>query len=166
MKKVRKLYEIEEDIANLIELDADRYVDGMTGEIVSREAFDALQMEWSKKIEGVCLGYKNEKAEADAIKAEIDKLTERKKRHEKRAEGYKNFLQNVLAGQKFETSKVAVSYRTTKDVVNVTNMALLPKEYLRFAEPEPNKIAIKEAIKSGKKVDGAELVDKTSMSVK
>ena len=163
---MRKLYEIEEDIANLIELDADRYVDGMTGEIVSREAFDALQMEWSKKIEGVCLGYKNEKAEADAIKAEINKLTERMKRHEKRAEGYKNFLQNVLAGQKFETSKVAVSYRTTKDVVNVTNMELLPKEYLRFAEPEPNKIAIKEAIKSGKKVDGAELVDKTSMSVK
>ena len=163
---MRKLYEIEEDIANLIELDADRYVDGMTGEIVSREAFDALQMEWSKKIEGVCLGYKNEKAEADAIKAEINKLTERMKRHEKRAEGYKNFLQNVLAGQKFETSKVAVSYRTTKDVVNVTNMALLPKEYLRFPEPEPNKIAIKEAIKSGKKVDGAELVDKTSMSVK
>lgn len=163
---MRKLYEIEADLANLIELDADRFCDGETGEIVSREAFDALQMEWSKKIEGVCLGYKNEKAEADAIKAEIDKLTERKKRHEKRAEGYKNFLKNVLAGQKFETSKVAVSYRTTKDVVNVTNMALLPKEYLRFAEPEPNKIAIKEAIKSGKKVDGAELVDKTSMSVK
>ena len=132
---MRKLYEIEADLANLIELDADRYVDGMTGEIVSREAFDALQMEWSKKIEGVCLGYKN-------------------------------FLQNVLAGQKFETSKAAVSYRTTKDVVNVTNMALLPKEYLRFAEPEPNKIAIKEAIKSGKKVDGAELVDKTSMSIR
>lgn len=88
---MRKLYEIEADLANLIELDADRFCDGETGEIVSREAFDALQMEWSKKIEGVCLGYKNEKAEADAIKAEIDKLTERKKRHEKRAEGYKNF---------------------------------------------------------------------------
>ena len=166
VKTMRKLYEIEADLANLIELDADRFCDGETGEIVSREAFDALQMEWSKKIEGVCLGYKNEKAEADAIKAEIDKLTERKKRHEKRAEGYKNFLQNVLAGQKFETSKAAVSYRTTKDVVNVTNMALLPKEYLRFGDPEPNKIAIKEAIKSGKKVDGAELVDKTSMSVR
>ena len=163
---MRKLYEIEADLANLIELDADRFCDGETGEIVSREAFDALQMEWDKKIEGVCLGYKNEDAEAKAIAAEIKALTERKKRHEKRAEGYKNFLQTVLNGKKFETSKVAVSYRTTKDVVNVTNMALLPKEYLRFADPEPDKVAIKEAIKSGKKVDGAELINKTSMSVK
>lgn len=163
---MRKLYEIEADLANLIELDADRFCDGETGEIVSREAFDALQVEWKDKVEAVALGYKNEKAEAEKIKAEIDNLTERKKRHEKRAEGYKNFLQNVLAGQKFETGKAAVTYRTTKDVVNVTNISLLPKEYLRFAEPEPNKIAIKEAIKSGKKVDGAELVDKTSMSVR
>ena len=47
---MRKLYEIEQDIANLIEIDADRFVDGTTGEIISKEDFDALQMEWSAKV--------------------------------------------------------------------------------------------------------------------
>ena len=64
---MRKLYEIEQDIANLIEVDADRFVDGETGEIISKEDFDALQMEWSAKVEGIALGYKNESAEAEAI---------------------------------------------------------------------------------------------------
>ena len=95
---MRKLYEIEQDIANLIEVGADRFVDGETGEIISKEDFDALQMEWSAKVEGIALGYKNEDAEAKAIKEEIDKLTERMNRHKKKAEGYKNFLAMVLDG--------------------------------------------------------------------
>ena len=113
---MRKLYEIDDDIAKLIEIDADRYVDGETGEIVSKEAFEALQVEREKKIEGVALGYKNEDAEAKAIKAEIDKLTERMKIHQKRAEGYKQFLAWVLEGAKFETAKCKLSYRKTSKV--------------------------------------------------
>ena len=78
---MRKLYEIQDDLAKIIEVGADRYIDGETGEIISKEDFDNLQMEWSAKIEGVALGYKNEDAEAKAIKEEIDKLTERMNRH-------------------------------------------------------------------------------------
>lgn len=84
---MRKLYEIEDDLANLIELDADRFVNGETGEIIDRKAFDALQVEWSAKIEAVICGYKNENAEAKAIKEEIDNLTARMKQHKKTCRG-------------------------------------------------------------------------------
>lgn len=162
---MRKLYEIEEDISNLIELDADRYVDGMTGEIVSREAFDALQMEWSKKIEGVCLGYKNEKAEADAIKQEIEALTERMNRHKKKAEGYKSFLNMVLAGKKFETAKCIVKPTKSKSVEwNGKTEGL--EDYMIPQEPKFDKAQARKDLLAGKEVPNCILVEKTSVSIK
>jgi len=165
---MRKLYEIDEDIAKLIEIDADRYVDGETGEIVSREAFEALQVEREKKIEGVALGYKNEKAEAEAIKAEIDRLTERQKYHQKRAEGYKQFLDWVLAGAKFETAKCAIKFTKSQAVELADDLDIykLPEEYLRYKEPEVNKAALKADLKAGKKVDGVTLVTRENINIK
>ena len=41
---MRKLYEIQDDLARIIEIGADRYVDGESGEIISKEDFENLQM--------------------------------------------------------------------------------------------------------------------------
>ena len=162
---MRKLYEINDDIAKLIELDADRFVDGETGEIVSREAFDALQVERDEKIEGVALGFKNEDAKAKAIEAEIKNLKERMERHKKRAEGYKQFLAMVLEGQKFETGKVAVSYRKSEAVE--ANVDEIPAEYRKVKTiVEADKVQLKADIKAGKKIPGAELVTKQNIQIK
>jgi len=162
---MRKLYEINDDIAKLIELDADRFVDGETGEIVSREAFDALQVERDEKIEGVALGYKNEDAKAKAIEAEIKNLKERMERHKKRAEGYKQFLAMVLEGQKFETGKVAVSYRKSEAVE--ANVDEIPAEYRKVKTiVEADKVQLKADIKAGKKIPGAEIVTKQNIQIK
>lgn len=162
---MRKLYEIEEDIANLIELDADRYVDGMTGEIVSREAFDALQMEWSAKVEGIALGYKNESAEAEAIKAEIEKLTERMNRHKKRAEGYKTFLASILGGKKFETARALIKPTKGKSCEWDGNTEGL-ENYLVPQEPKFNRAQALKDLKAGVNVPHCKLVEKTGVSIK
>ena len=162
---MRKLYEIENDIANLIEISADRYLDGMTGEIISRADFDALQMEWSEKIEGIALGYKNEDAEAKTIKEEIDKLTERMNRHKKKAEGYKNFLAVVLEGKKFETARALV--KPTKSKVcewdgNTEGM----EKYLVPQEPKFDKASARKDLLAGMEVPHCTLVEKNSVSIK
>ena len=162
---MRKLYEIEQDIANLIEVGADRFVDGETGEIISKEDFDALQMEWSAKVEGIALGYKNEDAEAKAIKEEIDKLTERMKRHQKKAEGYKNFLAMVLDGKKFETAKALV--KPTKSKVcewdgNTEGM----EKYAIPQEPKFDKAQARKDLLAGVEVPHCTLVEKSSVSIK
>ena len=162
---MRKLYEIEQDIANLIEVGADRFVDGETGEIISKEDFDALQMEWSAKVEGIALGYKNEDAEAKAIKEEIDKQTERMNRHKKKAEGYKNFLAMVLDGKKFETAKALV--KPTKSKVcewdgNTEGM----EKYLVPQEPKFDKAQARKDLLAGVKVPHCKLVEKTGVSIK
>lgn len=165
---MRKMYEIQADLDDLMEISGDRYVNGETGEILSREDFDALQMEWQDKVEGVALGFKNENAKAEAIETEIKKLKERMDQHKKRAEGYKAFLASVLEGKKFETGKVLVFYRKSEAIEIDPNIDVrdLPEQYLRYKDPEVNKTAIKQDIKAGKEVPGAALVVKSNIKIK
>ena len=162
---MRKLYEIQDDLARIIEIGADRYVDGESGEIISKEDFENLQMEWQDKIEGVALGYKNEDAEAKSIKEEIDKLTERMNRHKRKAEGYKNFLAMVLDGRKFETAKALV--KPTKSKVcewdgNTEGM----EKYLVPQEPKFDKASARKDLLAGMEVPHCTLVEKTGVSIK
>lgn len=162
---MRKLYEIQDDLARIIEFGADRFVDGESGEIISKEDFDALQMEWQDKIEGVALGYKNEDAEAKAIKEEIDKLTERMNRHKRKAEGYKNFLAMVLEGKKFETAKALVKPTKSKVCEWDGSFEGLEK-YAIPQEPKFDKASARKDLLAGVEVPHCTLVEKTSVSIK
>ena len=162
---MRKLYEIQDDLARIIEIGADRYVDGESGEIISKEDFENLQMEWQDKIEGVALGYKNEDAEAKAIKEEIDKLTERMNRHKRKAEGYKNFLAMVLDGRKFETAKALVKPTKSKSCEWDGNTEGL-ENYLVPQEPKFNRAQALKDLKAGVNVPHCTLVEKTGVSIK
>lgn len=162
---MRKLYEIQDDLARVIEIGADRFVDGETGEIISKEDFDNLKMEWSAKVEGVALGYKNEDAEAKAIKEEIDKLTERMNRHKRKAEGYKNFLAMVLDGKKFETAKALVKPTKSKSVEWDGSFEGLEK-YAIPQEPKFDKASARKDLLAGVEVPHCTLVEKTSVSIK
>ena len=65
---MRKLYEIRADIEDCI-LNA---TDPETGELVDTEQLDKLMVEHDTKIENVALYIKDSRAEAAAIKAEIE----------------------------------------------------------------------------------------------
>ena len=161
---MRKLYEIEDDLARIIEVGADRYVDGDTGEIISKEDFEGLQMEWKDKVEGVCLGYKNEQAQADAIKSEIDKLTERMNRHKKRAEGFRQFIEVVLQGQKFETARCVVK-QTKSKVCEWDGKTDGLEEYLIPQEPKFDKAQARKDLIAGKEIPHCTLVEKVSAKI-
>ena len=162
---MRKLYEIQDDLARIIEIGADRYVDGESGEIISKEDFENLQMEWQDNIEGVALGYKNEDAEAKAIKEEIDKLTERMNRHKRKAEGYKNFLAMVLEGKKFETAKALVKPTKSKVCEWDGSFEGLEK-YAIPQEPKFDKAQARKDLLAGVEVPHCTLVEKNSVSIK
>ena len=152
-----KLYEIDEAILGCI--------DQETGEIVDPEKLNALQIERDAKLEGVALWIKDLKAEAEALKAEKLAFAERQKAAENKAESLKNWLADALAGEKFSTTKVAVSFRKTKSV-QVADILALDNSFLKYAEPTPDNGAIKKAIEAGQEVTGATLVENVSISVK
>ena len=141
-------------------------IDPETGEIVGdTSALDDLQLQRDEKIENIALFIKNLKAEAEAIQNEERKLKSRRNSCENRTEWLKKYLANNLQGEKFKTPRVAVSWRRSQSV-EVEDVWALPDEFVRRADPEPNKTAIKEAIKAGIDVPGAELVDSLSMTIR
>ena len=162
------LYEIDRQIQELIE----NSVDPETGELtLDPAALDALQMEREAKIENLACYVKNLTADAKAIKAEEQALSERRKAAENKAERLKRYLSDALAGEKFSTSRVAISWRKTSAVQVDENLFLssTANELIPGAityEPKISKTAIKKAIEQGQTVIGAELVSNMSMSIK
>jgi len=156
------LYEIQEQIKNAIELG----FDPETGEILDASALEQLQMDRDEKIENICLYIKDLAAEATAIKAEESALADRRKASERKGESLKRYLQAMLDGQKWKSSKAVVSYRKTQSVI-VDNLDEIPNDFMRIkTTSEPDKVAIKEALKAGTEVAGCHLEEGQSMSVK
>ena len=157
------IYEINEEILNCIDLE--------TGEIIDIDKLNELELERDAKIENVACWIKELKAEAEAIKAEKLALAERQKGAENKAEILKKWLAYALEGEKFKTAKCSVSFRKTESV-EVTDEGLnnLMKEHdelLTYKAPEPNKTAIKNAIKNdGLSVEGVRLGCNTSTIIK
>lgn len=159
------LYDIDQAILNLVDLE--------TGEILDYEAFAELKMAREEKIEGMALWVKNLDAEAKAIRAEEVSLAERRKVLEKKAESLKEYLTMILDGGKFSTARVACSFRKSKSVQITDEAAFIQAmeasqhyEYLTYSAPKVNRTEITNAIKAGKEVPGALLIEKNNLSIK
>ena len=152
------LYEIDREIMACI--------DAETGEIIDFERLETLQMERGQKVENIALWIKNLKAEALALKAEKDAFAEREKAAKAKIESLSAYLTTALNGQKFSTSRVAVSFRSS-EAVEITDESAIPREFIREkVETAPDKTAIKEALKSGVKIAGAQLVKNLNPQIK
>lgn len=152
------LYQIDQAILECLDME--------TGEIIDAEKLDALFMEKNQKIENIALWIKNLQADALAYKAEKDAFAERQKAAENKAEQLKKYLVSALDGQKFSTAKCAVSFRKS-EAVQVDDVNHVPAEWLRIRTTyEPDKAAIKAAIKAGQEITGCKLVENTNISIK
>lgn len=162
-----KLFDIDEKLAACVKLDESRVVDTESGEIIDLEAIAALEMERDKKIENLGCWYKNLLADAEALKAQKNAFAEREKAAKAKAESLKGFLGRYLNGKKFETAKVAMSFRKSEAVeFDTAYMADVPVEFLKLREPELDKTAVKKAIKAGEEIPGCALVTRQNLTIK
>lgn len=159
------LYEIDSKLEEAME----KAIDPETGEMNDEEAleeFEKLSLERDAKIEGIALWIKNMKSDAEAIKKEKLALEDRQKSLENKAERVSAFLKKALAGEKFQTAKVAISYRKSTSVeVEDNAVEYLSIDYLKVKK-EPNKTLIKDFLKSGGQLPGCKLVENNNMSIK
>lgn len=174
---MNNLYWVDNKIMKLY----DRFTDAETGELCDWKDEDgnviapvedfftqleALDMERKDVIENLLLGYKNDTAEAEAIKLEISRLQARRKYCENRAERFKVAAADALDGESFTSGKVAVRWTTSRKAAS-DDESTAPDEYMRVkVEKKPDKNAIKAAIKSGVDVPGWWIAESKSMSVK
>jgi len=162
-----KFYEIDAEIQKWTDLLVDE--DGVINE-EAEEALQSLEAADEAKTEGVLLAIKGMAAEAEAIRSEEKALADRRRVIEKKAEGLKAFIQRRLAGEKFKTARVSVSYRkTTSCEVDEGAWLFWPEELqdqLTKQTTTVDKAAVKALLKDGRQIDGARLVTSQSMTIK
>ena len=149
-------------------------VDQETGEIFDPEQLDALQMERAQKLEGVALWVKDLKAEAEAVKAEADKLTARKKAIDNKVESLKTWLLYALGGEKLKTARCNVYQTHSQKVVIDDEKAMIDmlmsspsgEKFLRIKEPEIDKNALKDSLKQGYEFEFAHLEETEGLVIR
>lgn len=157
------LYEINAELTRLW----DAAVDPETGEVNADlyEQFDALQMEKDQKVENIALWIKNLRSDAEAIKAEAQTLQARAKAASNKADRLSAYIEQALGGEKFQTPRVNISYRSSSSV-EIVDPTKIPVKFWRLKDPEFDKTAIKAAFKEGKEVPGCGLKANRSMIIK
>lgn len=155
------LYEIEQEIMSCVDMES--------GEVIDFEKLDALTMERDQKIENIALWVKNLEADAKAYKEEKDNFAQKQKSAENKAKSLKEYLSRFLDGTAYKSTKVNVSFRTSKavDVFDISELMTMDDcdNYLKYKEPEPDKTAIKNAIASGVNVPGCKIVENQNIQI-
>ena len=171
------LYEIDERLVTLIEEQFDTE-DGIIYENASELAkkIDEVAITLDEKIENIGLYIKNLEAEVEMFKHEEDKLEKRRKTAERKIASLREYLNGYLeavypndsdrAKWKFKTPRVVLGYRKSSSV-EVPDIEKLDKKYLKITtKVDPDKTAIKDAIKNGEEVQGAFIKDKINLNVR
>ena len=124
------------------------------------------------KIEDYCYVIANMEAPISIINDEIERLTARRESYEKRVISIKNWLfVNMVACNytKIVCPMFTASIQNNPPSVVVYDLAAIPSEFMRAKPapaPEPDKNAIKEALKAGIAVEGAHLESSQKLVIK
>ena len=107
--------------------------------------------------------------ENNAVSEEIKRLQDIKKRNDKAIDRMENAISNAMqlyGIDKVDSSFIKLSFRKSESI-EIVNEAQLTAEFVNTKQvTTPDKIAIKTAIKEGREVAGAVLVNNLSLQIK
>ena len=149
------IYEITSDWFRVQDMMEDPELDPQT----LADTLEAIEGELEIKAENYAKVMKNLEGDIVAIKAEIDRLTAKKRAIENNIKNMKATLQSVMevtGKTKFKTDlfSFGIQKNAPSVVVDEQYIENIPEEYLKFREPEINKTAIKDAINNGVDLSG------------
>ena len=167
-----KLYEIAADYENLMFA----IENGDIPEEAIADTLESITSLLDEKADNIACLIKNLTAEAEAIKAEEDRLKARRTAKLKQAERLTNYLSDTLQQSgytKIETARNVIAFRKTPPSVVFANESAFiewAKEnaecFLTYKEPTVNKTAIKTAINEGLELEGVSIESKLNISIK
>ena len=159
------------EIATTYRADAARLQDlDLPAEVVT-DTLDAMAGELEVKAQNVVMFARDLQATAAAIKDAEEQMAKRRKAIENRAKHLLEYVQGCMETaevQRIECPHFRLAIQAKPPSVDVYEPGLLPVEYMRKPEPPPpapDKTAIAAAIKAGKEVPGARLVQGTRLAI-
>ena len=162
------LYEITNDYMQLMQMMEDPEMDPQT----LSDTMEGIEGELEVKAESYAKVMKNLEADVAGIKAEIDRLSERKKTIENNIKKMKETLQFAMettGKTKFKTELFSFGIRKNAPAVVMDEPYIenVPERFLKYSDPTINRTAIKEAIQNGEDLEGlAHLEQSSSLSIR
>lgn len=160
-----KLYEIDGTLERLLPYDGERFVDPETGEILTMDAVEDLEMDREKKIDGCCAHYKNLKSDYEQLKETIDRLVAKQKSIKRSMDWMKQYLDMSLKGEKFKNAYHSVYYKKSTSVEVDESKLISMDDVYKKVVTTADKTAIKKALDEGVEIDGCNLVTKSSIVI-
>ncbi len=156
-------FQVINDMSNEIEYDEE------SGEVIDnseiiKELLNELTNSKEDKLDNIEYIKRDFKMREDALQAEIKRLTERKNSMKLKQEQLAKLQEYLLGDEKVKTDKFTFFYGTTKSV-DIEDESAIPETYLKV-EFKVNKTEIAKALKAGGAIDGAKLIEKTSLRVR
>lgn len=162
------IYELTGELMSLYEMANDPDVD----EECLIDTIEAVEGEFEIKADGYVKVMKQLEADSEALKKEADRLTARRKTIEKNIERIKSNLERAMIltdKRKFNTDLFTFSIRKNPAKLVLAediDIGDLDAEYIKFADPEIDKSAVKEALKNGVELSWAKLEQSESLSIR
>ena len=160
-----KLHEIPAALAGMLDL---IQVDEETGEI-EPATLESVQIASEEKIIATAMYIRRLDALNKATKETIQDLQERVSADSKRIEALKWLMTKAMDSLQYtevKSPEVTLRFRKSSSV-EITDSESLPKQILRTKTVvEPDKTAIKNALKAGEKIQGAQLVESRNLQIK
>ena len=134
-----------------------------------KDAMVEVEASIEEKVQTYAFVIKNFEADVEALKTEEKRLNQRRKMMEKRHKNLKDMLFQFMketGKEKFKYPQFSVSIRNNPVSVNLLDESKLSDKYLI---PQPSKVdtmAIKEDLKQGIVVEGAELKQGQSLQIR
>lgn len=159
------LYEITQNMKQLNNyLDDDEF-----NEEIYENTLSLIKTELSNKSISLIHIIKNIESDETMLDNEIKRLKAIKDRKSKKLKDIKDYIKvcmEQMGVNKIETPIGNFSLRKSESV-DIINPAKIPAQYLNtVVEYKPDKVKIKEAIKSGIKIEGAEIVTNNNLNIK
>ena len=150
------------------------------GEIEDEQAIadtlEAIEGTFADKVDNIANIIQQYEALAKVWKEKADSILERAKQKQAQADSLKRYLAKHMLDMgttRFESADNKITFRKSESV-NILDVSAFIEyaqkngmdDYLKYKAPEPNKTALKAAIKNGAEFEGVELVEKQNIQIK
>lgn len=171
MTATMKLFDLAPAYAQAMEIVDQMTQDGCTPDEIEEamKIVGQIEADLNTKTLNIASWIRNLDAEAKAIKEAEDAMAKRRKAANAKADRLRSYLLYGLkeAGvSKVQFPHFVVSIKQNPESVKIAEGVKLPEEFLRYVDPEPNKAAIKEALKAGREVPGCLLERGEKLEIK
>lgn len=166
-----KMYELASDYRELM----DKLEAGELPEELLADTLEGIRGALEEKADGIACMLKALEADAAALRAEEDKLSERRRSKERTYDRMKAYLSDMLlhAGvTKVETPRSQIRFRRS-EAVEIDHEADFIRwaeenrdDFLNYKEPSINKTAVKKALLAGEEIAGARLEARQNLQVR